>query len=482
MSFLFNSFRYKIPLWGSLLIVVSALAVSASLMLRAYDDIKQDLLISSAGLGRALAITLFPVMHNDDVWRVFEIINGPLRETPPANPIQAELIFVLDNAQRVYVSSQPNALPMLAELKGVTPEYGLLAERIAERPGLQPTAIELPGARYIYTVTPIADEGTRLGTLVIARAREAIHTRFWSAAWRGGIAGLLVLALLLPINWYWGRRMAVPLLHLASRMEQLGRQIPDDPAPDLYAYRDEIGLLFQSYRHTFKELREKAVLEREIVRSERLAAVGRLAAGMAHEINNPLGGMLTAIDTLKCHANMDARTMKTISLIERGLHQIKETVGAPLVEATLKNRDLMSQDIEDVRTLVFPLASKKALRIGWRNGLVGDVALPATLVRQILINLSLNAIQAAEEGGEVDCEAGLAGCELRLAVANTGQLLSAEQMEHLFEPFSSLSESGHGLGLWVTYQIVQQLGGRIAAERNGEFMRFVAHLPVGDGA
>lgn len=481
-SILNISFRYKIPLWGSLLIVVTALAVSASLMGRAYDDVRQDLLVSSAGLAQTLAVTLFPAMLNDDVWRAFEIINAPLKAVSPDSSIRAELILVLDSAQKVYVSTNPQAVPMLTELAGLSPEHAMLAERIAKLTGRHPEAIELLGAHHVYVVAPIANEGARLGTLVIAHAENVILPRFWSAAWRGGIVGLLVLAVLLPINWYWGQRMAVPLVQLASRVEQLGRQVPDDLDPQLYAYRDELGRLFEAYARTLKELREKAALEREIVQSERLAAVGRLAAGMAHEINNPLGGMLTAIDTLKCHANMDARTLKTIALIERGLKQIKETVGAPLVEAKLKSRELTPQDIEDVRTLVSPQAHEKALRLGWHNGLTPDVALPAAPVRQILINLLLNAIQAAGKGGEVDCEANFIGRELRLAVANNGQLLSAEQMEHLFEPFSPHAESSHGLGLWVTYQIVRQFGGRIAAERDGERTRFVVRIPLGDRA
>lgn len=483
MTPVFNlSFRYKIPLWGSLLIVAGALAVSASLMYRAYDDLREDLLIGSAGLGRTLAVTLFPAMLHDDVWRAFEIVNAPLKDVPPDNPIRAEMILVLDNAGQVYVSSNPETVPMLAEFGRLSREHARIAERLARLDDRQPTAIDLPDASHFYVVTPIADEQARLGTLVIVHARDVILPRFWSAAGRGGLAALLVLAVLLPINWYWGQRMAVPLVQLAARMEQLGRKTPDDLDPGLYAYEDELGRLFAAYRRTVKELRAKAALEREMVKSERLAAVGRLAAGMAHEINNPLGGMLTAIDTLKCHGALDARTAKTISLVERGLTQIKETVGALLVEARLKSREVTPQDIEDVHTLLAPQAHRKALHLDWRNGLVEDAHLPATLVRQILINLLLNAIRAAAERGEVGCEVAQCDGELRLMVTNDGKLLSAEQMEHLFEPFSPLSESGHGLGLWVTYQIVLQLGGRIAAERENDRMRFVVRLPLGESA
>jgi len=67
---------------------------------------------------------------------------------------------------------------------------------------------------------------------------------------------------------------------------------------------------------------------------------------------------------------------------------------------------------------------------------------------------------------------------LRIAVSNDGKLMSAEQMRHLFEPFSPLSEEGHGLGLWVSYQIVHQLGGNITAARNDDRMLFVAEFPA----
>jgi two-component system, NtrC family, sensor kinase len=212
--------------------------------------------------------------------------------------------------------------------------------------------------------------------------------------------------------------------------------------------------------------------------SDRLAALGQLAAGVAHEINNPLGGMLMAIDTLKSHTVIDGRTAKTIALIERGLGQIKDTVGALLVEARLKSRNLTANDIEDVLVLILPQAHKKILKIDWRNGIVGELALPATLVRQVLINLLLNAVNAAAVQGQIACHVGLAAREMHISVANDGKLLTAEQMTHLFEPFSPISEGGHGLGLWVSYQIVNQLGGRIGAARKDGRMQFDVGLPI----
>ncbi len=473
------SFRFKLPLWGSVLIVVTALAVSGALMFRAYDDLKEDLLISSKSLGRTLAKSLFRPLLHDDVWRAFELVRAPTEGEAEENPVQPDAIIVLNRAYRVVVSSRPTEMPMLSDFRHFGREQEALVAAMETLQGREAHTIDLPDAGHLYVVVPIADEAALLGALVISHSKGAFVPRFWRTAQSGALIGLLVLAVLLPANWYWGRRMAAPLVRLTDHIEGLGLGIPDDLDPGLYAYRDELGRLFQSYRRMVLELREKAQLERQVVQAERLAAVGRLAAGIAHEINNPLGGMLTAIDTLKCHADADPLTLKTISLLERGLVQVKETVGALLVEARLKSRDFARQDIEDVHTLVAPVLHKKRLKVAWCNALPETLPLPATLLRQILMNLLLNAIQAASEGGEIGCLAECAANELALTVTNDGKLLTPEQMEHLFEPFSPLSESGHGLGLWVTYQIVHQLGGRIAARVKENRMVFEVRIPAG---
>lgn len=97
MKSVFNlSFRFKLPLWGSFLIVATALAVSGALMFRAYDDLREDLLISSKSLGRTLAKSLFRPLLHDDVWRAFELVRAPIAETAEENPVQPDAIIVLD--------------------------------------------------------------------------------------------------------------------------------------------------------------------------------------------------------------------------------------------------------------------------------------------------------------------------------------------------------------------------------------------------
>jgi signal transduction histidine kinase len=319
--------------------------------------------------------------------------------------------------------------------------------------------------------------------LVQIYSKKALHSRFQKSAGRAALIAVLVIVLLLPIGWYWGQRMAVPLVRLTERMEELGRRLPDDLAPELYDYQDELGRLYRAYNRTLRELRDKAEIERRMIHSERLAAIGKLTAGIAHEINNPLLGMLTALNTLRHHGEPGPRTLKTLTLLERGLTQIKDTVGALLVEAKVKSSDLSPQDADDVRTLIEPQARERGVSLRWDSRLGEPLPLPSSSVRQVLINLLLNAVQASAPGGEVSVAITIDGTTLSMVVINGGQILTDTQSAHLFEPFANADERGHGLGLWVCYQIVRQLGGDIAVEsemREGHGRTsFTVTLPVG---
>jgi len=475
------SFRYKLPLWGAILIIMTQLTVSGTLIINSYDELKEDVLISSEAMGYSLTTNLFPALLHDDIWRAYEIISTPIiRPVPGSNPVNAKNILVVDNELRVIVSAQPKSAPMLTAMRDLNPEYAELANRISQMNGRSSQDINLPNSKYYYYVTPISSGSTHLGTLIISHPKYVFWPRFTHIVGHALWAGSIILAILLPFNWYWGWRMALPLVQLTERMGEIKRKWPADLDPEVYAHRDELGRLFEAYTRMLGDLMDMHELEKKMVQSDRLAALGQLAAGIAHEINNPLSGMLTAIDTLKCYNEIDPHTMKTVALIERGLIQIKDTVGTLLVDAKINSRKLAPQDIEDVLTLITPLTRKKALHVGWHNCIDDEVPLPATPVRQILINLLLNAVHAASPLGTVAFDIGITNNQLQLSVVNDGKILSDEQIAHLFEPFSRLGESGHGLGLWVTYQIVLQLGGNIGVKRElNNRMHFTVSIPIG---
>jgi len=107
-----------------------------------------------------------------------------------------------------------------------------------------------------------------------------------------------------------------------------------------------------------------------------------------------------------------------------------------------------------------------------------SLAIAAGSVRQVLINLLNNAVQAAGNGGWVRCRVSVVESALQIEVANNGDPIPTEHLQNLFEPFVSYREGGLGLGLWVTYQLVNQMAGRIEVSCEEQTIRFIVHVPV----
>ncbi len=470
------SLRYKMPLWGGGLILATALTLSASFMWQAWDNLHHDLQKNAEDLGRSTARALFPLMLHDEVWQAFETVSLPL--TSRDGSAETQTLVVFDNAMRVYVSSDSQTHRLMQPMRELGSEFSDLASELPTVPDTDLYVRDVADAQHIYVAVPITNNGVRLGTLVVAYHKSVLWQRF-SQLLRNAIGiTLLALAVLLPITAYWGRRMMRPMQWITGRIRQIGDANTPAIDPALYPYQDEVGLLYQAYADMHAKLQEKAVIEKEMVKSERMAAVGRLTASIAHEINNPLGGMLNAISTLKRHGSADPVTLKTVSLLERGLSHIRDTVAALLVQSKVKSRTLSASDFDDVQVLVAHALKKQGVKLEWSVVVAPDMALPSTLVRQVLINLLLNAIAAAGSAGQVKLLAQTDAQQLKLVVDNTGQPMSSVQLGRLFEPFTRFSNEGNGLGLWICYQIVTQLGGRIQAESNEVRTRFIVTLPL----
>jgi signal transduction histidine kinase len=328
-------------------------------------------------------------------------------------------------------------------------------------------------------MTPLMLDGVALGQVILGYAKIDFAPRFLGLVGQAALVTLLVLVLILPVSWFWAGRTARPLLELADAMKQVPGELDAARLASLPRGGDEIGQLSQAFSRMLAQLRDKQLLEEQMVISERLAAIGRLSAGIAHEINNPLGGMLTAINTFKRHGDGNPLALNTMSLLERGLTQIRNTVAALLVETRTTDRPFGPEDVDDLLILIKPECHVRAVQLHIDGRLNSAVELPATLVRQVLLNLTLNAVSAAGEGGTVRVAIIDSPAGLRMAVCNDGQHIAQEEMAYLFEPFFTRSAGGHGLGLWMVYQIARQLGGDVAVESEPELTTFTVDIPHG---
>ncbi len=472
------SLKYKVPLRVTVLVIVTAFVLASTLVYRGIEDLRNNLIANADRLGHVIADTVVEPMLHDDVWRSFEIINTPFLVPKYRADQGAEYILILDAANKIYVATQPDRFPMLSDPVAIEPRF---AEILKALPGLhdsRPAIVEPRTSEGLFLLIPIQSGGLRIGTLVMSYPKSPFTSRFYSLTQDAILTTLLVLIVLLPLGMYWGRKMAAPLLQLSDAMSNVTPNLPESGEIRLDESNDEIGQLGKAFKGMLAELREKEQLQQQVIASDRLAAIGRLAAGIAHEINNPLGGMLNTISTFKRHGAQDSFTLKTLSILERGLIQIKETVAALLVEAKAKSRPFDRNDIGDICTLIQPNVQAKHVNFTRDIGIAGILSIPSTLARQVIINLLLNAVNATREHGDVHLHIYCDGGNLVIDVRNNGSYILPEKIAYLFEPFTSLNETGNGLGLWVIYQIVQQLGGLVTVQSEEDETRFTVQLPL----
>ncbi len=484
------SWRIKMPLAITAVIVLTEVVVTTLLVTRTLRDSRRDLEASAASLGTVLARSLREPLLRDDLWQAFEVIRTPLAARDPDSALQG--IVVLDAQQQVFVATDPKRIPVTTEAAALPQPLAALASSAASEDrfrfllGRGPAGPELAGAGPI-----LAEDGTRLGTVLLDYDAKLYAQRLRSALTELALFSVPGLLLLVPLGWFAGKRLAEPLVQTAQALSRVGHEPPAQIARALpAASADEIGRLSAQARTMLDGLARKEALEREVMASERLAAVGRVSAAIAHEINNPLGGMLNAIDTATRHGRGDAFTRKTLGLLERGLMQIRATVNALLVEARLDSPRLTAQDWDDLLLLIEPQLAARSLKLYWQvePATQLDAPLPAHDVRQLVLNLLLNALQAAQavDGGAAAIELTVARSPglLAVVVGNTGPDMPPERLSRLFEPFvASTADDGgqrYGLGLWVCWQIVQRLGGTIEVESNAGWTRFAVTLPLAE--
>ena len=470
MSLPLSSYRLRLPLSLSVAAIATALLMASALGLQTLSNLREDQGRNALSLGYAMAGVQIQALRNDDVWLAYSLLRGP--------DGGGDAIWILvDEAGRIFASNRPRRFRLDQPLEDVLPWLPQPSPQALDEETGRVFAVDREDIRRLLRL-PLSSDGTRVGELIALLSDAPYLPRFREILLGGILVTGGVLIVLLPIGWLWGRRMVGPLVQLAECMGRVGREDPRRMQCTLPDGDSEIGRLGRQFAGMLSALAEKESLERQMIQAERLAAVGRVAAGVAHEVNNPLGGMLMAIDTYRRAHPIDAQTERLLDLLERALRQIQGSVSALLIEARADLWILTPADLDDVKTLAQPNVIKAGVSLSWENACDAPSALPAPPVRQLLLNLVLNAVQAAHGGGDVGVRITTEGDQLMMRIENNGQAIPTEQLIHLFEPYPASGPHSRGLGLWVCYQIVSQLGGSIRAETEGELTRFLVALPL----
>ena len=278
-----------------------------------------------------------------------------------------------------------------------------------------------------------------------------------------------MLTILLAVaGWFLVARMMRPVSilseHLGVAQETLAVPIPENVVAKTSG---EFGRLFRAYNALVRSMKEREELGKRLAEEKRLGSLGRLASAVAHEINNPLGGLFNALSTLKSHGHLQSVRDVSLGLLERGLIGIRDVVRTTLTiyRTDVAPRDLSPADIDDLGLLIGPEARRKSVEIVIDNALTGVVRLPSTPIRQAVLNLILNAVAAAPAGSEVCVSADATNERLAIAVVDRGSGLPSLAAEVLTgRSGAPPALEGGGLGLWTISRLVADVGGNIAVQ------------------
>lgn len=237
----------------------------------------------------------------------------------------------------------------------------------------------------------------------------------------------------------------------------------------------------------WRDITDRKGLEAGLEQSERLAAIGMLASGIAHEVGNPLASITTAVEGLLRRLGDPGgvpldELREYLEIVNRQVFRCHEVTERLLGFARLPSDQLGVVDVasaaREVVTLVTPQARAQGVKVEYALAAPVPVLADDLLIRQVLLNLVVNALHAMPSGGVLRLEARLEAEADCLVVTDTGPGIPAGVLEHLFEPLRRAGTEvfGTGLGLFLSHTLVQRCGGSIAAASVAGGTTFIVRL------
>lgn len=289
------------------------------------------------------------------------------------------------------------------------------------------------------------------------------------------ILGLLVLASILVAVWASGR-LAKP----AHELAEIITRYADGDSKSVYSdgRKDEIGLAGKAFNYLKEKLeqteKERDKAERLARQSERLASVGQLAAGIGHEINNPLMNIMSLASLIEDEVkDKNLSAASDIQLLQKEGNRCARIVQGILSFARESKPSYQQFDLAD---LVFETANllkhrltaagvELVIYIDGALSLFGD----SNQLQQVLVNILLNAIQASRQNDKIIFKGWQDNEKIQLQIIDSGTGIDYDSLSHIFDPFFTTKKEGEGtgLGLSVSYGIIKHHGGRIDVENNG---------------
>lgn len=364
------------------------------------------------------------------------------------------------------------------------PEGEVVAQSWGHLPGSGVSAklgnvMSVPGPRVIInqtqdhswvleTIMPMRSGNHRWGILILSFEADSIRSRITQGFYLLLLFSTAVTSILLLLLWMLLGRILNSMGSLLTAMN--GVDFESGFVPPLPPRDDEIGLLHLGFRQMGDRLQQSRqdVLraEKQVWHAERLAAIGRLASGLAHEINNPINGVRNCIYAIKADPENQAQTIEYLDMMDEGLSHASGVIEKLLGFARKQQSGLAPVILNDAVDSVIRLVNFKVGRknITLKMELAEDlppIMADRQLIQEVIMNLLINAVDAVPECGFIQITTLAGDDEVKLAVHDQGHGIPVHIQDQIFDPFFTTKDTGEGtgLGLSISMGIIQAHGG-----------------------
>lgn len=307
---------------------------------------------------------------------------------------------------------------------------------------------------------------------------------------RGGLGAAIVISILFAphVVFQWGHHPTTqPEQYLEILLYNvigfLTGFLSQQAQTQTLRYQRAAERLEESYAKLRRQADQILEIEENLRRVDRLSALGELSAGMAHEIRNPLGSIRGTAEILQDGIPEDDPRyeftrilIKEVDRLNRVVQDFLNFAKPPVVEQESVN---LEQCLDEVLLLVRPQLQNSAVAVEFEHTCLPSIHGRPEQLRQIFLNLILNALQAMPGGGTLRITTGVHHGLARVQLSDTGQGIAPEHLGKVFNPFFTTRGEGTGLGLAITHRLMQGHGGRIeVSSRPGAGTTFTLTFPL----
>ncbi len=446
----------RVPLLTVVLMLLVGVFASQQ-VLRTLENVQNARIRELAHLRiEALSVALGPLVLRKDVWEVYDML---VRTMDESEVRRLNFTAVADETGHVLAATDTRRAPL----------DSLIADVAQGAQDLD--NLSLAGkVSHIRLLSDLVYQDRVVGQILTEMNVSDLFSQRRQAARLLLVGNAIVTGFLALLGYLGMRWMLLPVTRIIDRMRASSEAPVPIPASELPSGDTELARLARSYNAMANAVEAKAEADRRLAERERFVSLGRLSSSLAHEINNPLGGLLNAADTITKFADRPEVVRDSAELLTRGLRHLRDVAGATLdlYRMDRGQAPLSREDFDDLRLLVAPEIVRSTQQLDWHVALsspelAGFASVP---VRQIALNLLLNATAAAGDRGRVGLNVSGTQTGVTLEISNSGPGLSDHARERLLG--AGPVPPGGGVGLRLVRDLVAELNGTISLDDTPE--------------